>query len=85
MSKKLGFIGIGRMGAPMARRLIAAGYDVTVYDPSEAAMAELEKEGAHPVASPVAVANVVETVLLSLPTPDIVNAVATGEDGLVNG
>lgn len=85
MNMKLGFVGIGRMGAPMARRLIAAGYDVTVFDPSAAAMAELEKDGAHRADSPAAVADVAGMVLLSLPTPDIVNKVATGEDGLVAG
>jgi len=85
MTTKLGFVGIGRMGAPMARRLLAAGYDLTVYDPSAAAVDELVSAGASRAGSPAGVADAAEIVLLSLPTPDIVNAVATGKDGLTSG
>ncbi len=78
MSEKpaLGFVGIGRMGAPMARRLIDKGYRVTIFDSNEAALAPLIAAGAQRVASPAALAGTAEIVLLSLPTPDIVNRVA---------
>jgi 3-hydroxyisobutyrate dehydrogenase-like beta-hydroxyacid dehydrogenase len=72
----LGFIGVGRMGGPMARRLIEAGYGLTIYDTSEDAMAPLVARGAQRASSPAQVASAAETVLASLPTPDVVQAVA---------
>ena len=53
MSKPaLGFIGLGRMGAPMASRLLAAGYAVTLFDTAPAAMQALAPRGARLAASP---------------------------------
>lgn len=85
MSLTLGFVGIGRMGNPMTRRLLAAGHSVYIYDPSSAAMDALAEAGAHPAASPAEVASNAEIVLLSLPTPDIVKKVALGDGGLSEG
>ncbi len=73
------------MGGRMARRLINAGYDLTVADQSEAAVAELVALGAHCADSPAAVASAAEIVLASLPTPPIVQAVALGPKGIVEG
>ncbi|HVV93039.1 MAG TPA: NAD(P)-dependent oxidoreductase [Hyphomicrobiales bacterium] len=81
----IGFVGVGRMGGAMARRLIDAGHAVTVYDPSEAAVAALVAKGATKAASPAAVAAVAETVFASLPSPAVVQEVALGADGVVNG
>ena len=81
----LGFVGLGRMGGPMARRLLAAGYELTVTDTSDAAMAALEKDGAKRAASPREVADAADIVLTSLPTPAIVKAVALGENGIAEG
>jgi 3-hydroxyisobutyrate dehydrogenase-like beta-hydroxyacid dehydrogenase len=72
----LGFIGVGRMGGPMARRLLEAGYGLTIYDTKEAAVAPLVAKGAQRASSPAQVASAAETVLASLPTPEIVRAVA---------
>ena len=72
----LGFIGVGRMGGPMARRLLEADYRLTVYDTNEAALAPLVARGAQRATSPAQVASAAETVLASLPTPDIVQVVA---------
>jgi 3-hydroxyisobutyrate dehydrogenase-like beta-hydroxyacid dehydrogenase len=72
----LGFIGVGRMGGPMARRLLEAGYGLTIYDTNEAALAPLVAKGAQRASSPAQVASAAETVLASLPTPDVVQAVA---------
>ena len=78
MTKELiGFIGVGRMGSPMARRLIEAGYSVTVYDTNELAVAPLVALGATQAHSIAQVASAAETVFASLPTPEIVQAVAT--------
>jgi 3-hydroxyisobutyrate dehydrogenase-like beta-hydroxyacid dehydrogenase len=73
-----GFIGVGRMGAFMARRLLKAGHSLTVYDTSPDAVRAMEKDGAQPAASALEVANATETAFLSLPTPDIVEKVCRG-------
>ncbi len=82
---RLGFIGVGRMGAPMAGRLLDAGFKLVIYDTSESAMVPLLTRGAQRSGSPAGVASEVETVLVSLPTPWIVRAVALGKDGIVAG
>ena len=85
MSMELGFIGLGRMGQPMARRLIEAGHSVTVFDSRHEAMEPLLKLGAKEASSPADVGDKVETVIASLPTPDVVLAVATGPKGVAEG
>ncbi len=74
---EIGFIGVGRMGFHMVRRLIEAGHTLTVYDSSSDAVARVVKLGAQAAASPLDIANRIETVMASLPTPDIVLKVAT--------
>ncbi len=80
-----GFVGVGRMGGLMARRLIQAGYRLTIHDPSEAAVRPLVELGAQSVDSPAAVASAAEIVLASLPTPPVVQAVALGPKGIAEG
>lgn len=80
----LGFIGIGRMGAPMAGRLLDAGHTLTIYDTVEAAVAPLVARGAKRANSAADVAAVAEVILLSLPKPEVVAKVAeeiTSVDG----
>jgi len=72
-----GFIGVGRMGAHMARRLLNAGLSLTVYDTSKEAMDEVAKSGAQTAGSALEVAGAAETVFLSLPTPDVVQKVCS--------
>src|ERR1700676_1839644 len=81
----LGFIGIGRMGGPMTSRLLDAGYTLCVYDKDPKATAALAARGAKVGNSPAEVASSAQIVLMSLPTPDIVKAVALGEGGIING
>ncbi|MEO8669551.1 MAG: NAD(P)-dependent oxidoreductase, partial [Bauldia sp.] len=82
----LGFVGVGRMGGPMASRLLDAGYRLCVYDLSEAATAPLVARGAELAASPAEVASAADIVLVSLPTPDIVRQVVLGGNGgIING
>jgi 2-hydroxy-3-oxopropionate reductase len=69
----LGFVGLGAMGGPMARRLLTAGHDVAVYDANPATIESFPSR----CASARAAADAAETVLVSLPTPEIVRAVAT--------
>lgn len=81
----IGFIGLGNMGAPMARRLVEAGHKVVVYDVRQEAIGTLAALGALAARSPKEVADLAETVMASLPTPDIVLKVATGPDGVGAG
>ena len=79
---KVGFVGLGRMGNPMARRLIGAGHDLVVSDTSADALQDLAAAGATPAASLAELGAKVDIVVLSLPTPAIVEAVALGSGGL---
>jgi 3-hydroxyisobutyrate dehydrogenase-like beta-hydroxyacid dehydrogenase len=81
----IGFIGLGHMGFPMARRLIDAGYDVIAFDTRSDALDGLVALGARPASSPKEVADVAETVMASLPSPHVALEVATGADGVVEG
>jgi len=83
--ENIGFIGVGRMGVRMARRLIDAGYALNVYDTSAEAMAPLVAAGATRADSPAAVASAAEIVFVSVPTPPIVLGVALGPKGVIEG
>jgi 3-hydroxyisobutyrate dehydrogenase-like beta-hydroxyacid dehydrogenase len=83
--KHVGFIGLGRMGQPMASNLMKGGYELTVFDLNSRSMEELAAKGARSAASPQAVASAVDTVLLSLPTPSIVREVTLGANGVASG
>jgi 3-hydroxyisobutyrate dehydrogenase len=72
----IGFVGLGAMGALMVARLIDAGHDVAVFDTRAEAMAPHVARGARSCPSAGAVADAASTVLVSLPTPDVVRAVA---------
>jgi len=82
---EIGFVGVGRMGARMVSRLIKAGYSLTIYDTNNAAMAPLVEMGAKTASSPAEAASAAEIVLASVPTPPIVQAVALGRKGIVEG
>lgn len=85
MSKELGFIGVGNMGLPMARRLIEAGYQLTIFDVRREPVQRLVQLGAKAASSPKEVADLCETVFLSLPTPSILKTVTFGPDGAARG
>jgi 3-hydroxyisobutyrate dehydrogenase-like beta-hydroxyacid dehydrogenase len=81
----IGFIGLGNMGLPMARRLIEAGHTLVVYDTRNDAVAPLVALGAKLASSPQDVADRVETVMSSLPSLQISEKVALGEGGVIHG
>jgi 3-hydroxyisobutyrate dehydrogenase-like beta-hydroxyacid dehydrogenase len=85
MSEVIGFVGVGKMGLPMAHRLLDAGYELIVHDTAPAPVAELVARGAQRADSPRAVGDVAETVLVSLPIPAIVEEVVLGANGLARG
>lgn len=81
----LGFIGLGRMGGLMSSRLLDAGYSLCVFDTNPQAMKPLVARGAKQASSAAEVASVAKTVLISLPTPNVVQAVSLGENGIIHG
>jgi 3-hydroxyisobutyrate dehydrogenase-like beta-hydroxyacid dehydrogenase len=85
MAEHFGFVGVGNMGGPMAGRLLDAGYRLTVFDINEAALKPFLDRGAARASSPREVASAAEVVFVSLPTPDVIQKVALGPDGLASG
>lgn len=83
--KVLGFVGLGRMGGPMAGRLIDAGHPVVVFDARGDAAAALAARGAKRADSPAEVASAADIVFLSLPNPGVVQQVALGAGGITAG
>ena len=84
-SQMIGFVGVGRMGGPMAGRLLDAGHTLTVFDTSAEALAPLKARGATVAGSAEDVASSAEIVMMSLPTPPIVQAVSLGDKGILRG
>ena len=81
----IGFVGLGKMGGPMARNLINAGHSLTVNDVNEAATARHRELGATWAATPREVAAASDVIFTSLPGPDEIEQVASGKDGLIEG
>jgi 2-hydroxy-3-oxopropionate reductase len=85
MAEKVGFIGLGIMGKPMAKNLMEAGYDLVLYNRTLEKAEELAEDGAEVAANPREVAENSDIVVTMLPdSPDVRNVVA-GEDGVVEG
>ena len=83
MAEQIGFIGLGVMGKPMAKHLVAAGHRVTVHNRSRGAVDELAAAGATAAGSPADVAKASTIVITMLPdTPDV-ERVLTGPGGVV--
>ncbi|GGC85610.1 3-hydroxyisobutyrate dehydrogenase [Halopseudomonas salina] len=82
----IGFIGLGNMGAPMARNLLRAGYRLTVFDLAAAAVASLVNTGATAAPSIIDIAQSdVELIITMLPAASHVREVYLGEQGLLSG
>src|SRR5712691_12246183 len=81
----IGFIGLGKMGLPMARRLIEARHQLVVFDQRKEAIGKLVALGAQAASSPKDVADRAETVLASLPSLQVSLEVATGAGGVIEG
>jgi 3-hydroxyisobutyrate dehydrogenase-like beta-hydroxyacid dehydrogenase len=82
---EIGFIGLGNMGFPMARRLIQGNHRVVAFDTRCEALDRAVALGAHAASSPKEVADRAETVLASLPSPTASLEVATGRTGVIEG
>jgi len=82
---EIGFIGLGKMGFPMARRLVEAKHQLVVFDTRKEAMGKLVAMGAQAASSPKDVADRAETVMASLPSLQASLDVATGANGVIEG
>ncbi len=82
---KVGFIGIGQMGVHMSRKILEAGHELVVHDLSKEAAGPLVESGATWADTPAAVARTCPIFITCLPTPQIVEGVALGVDGLRAG
>jgi 3-hydroxyisobutyrate dehydrogenase-like beta-hydroxyacid dehydrogenase len=82
---RLGFVGLGIMGAPMALNLIKGGHDLTVWNRTAAACEPLKEAGAKVAATPAAVASACDITFAMLADPEAARAVALGPDGICDG
>lgn len=85
MIKKIGFIGLGIMGKPMAGNLIVAGYQLVVHDINREAVQELVAKGAEEALSPREASESADAIVTILPDDDTVEQVATGKEGVLEG
>ena len=81
----VGFVGLGKMGTPMAVNIQKAGYPMVVYDLREEATRSLLDGGARLASSPAEAARLSDIVVTSLPRPRVVEQVVTGPDGILEG
>jgi 3-hydroxyisobutyrate dehydrogenase-like beta-hydroxyacid dehydrogenase len=81
---KIAFLGLGQMGAPMARRLIAAGHQLTVWNRTADRADPLVAEGATMAASPAEAGAAADFAITMLANPDALQEVVLGENGLAN-
>ena len=82
---KIGFIGLGIMGKPMARNLLKAGYSMVVYDINNEVVKELVRDGAAEAGSSSEVASRSDVIITMLPDSPEVKEVVLGKDGIIHG
>ena len=85
MIKRVGYIGLGLMGKPIASNLLKAGFELTVHNRSQAAVEELVSLGASEAGSPAHVAEASELVITNLPDSSDVEQVVLGHEGVLAG
>ncbi len=85
MAEKIGFIGLGIMGRPMAKNLIEAGHELVLYTRTKEKAEDLAGEGATVADSPKEVAESADVVITMLPDSPDVEEVVAGEDGVLQG
>jgi len=85
MEKRMGFIGLGEMGLPMAKNLMKAGYELNVFDMDKRPLMELEKLGAHVLGSSKEVARSSKIVIVMVRTVEQVKEVIAGKEGVLTG
>lgn len=81
----VGFIGLGRMGGPIARRLIDREFDLVVHDANPLMSQRLVEHGARMQRDSKSVADHADVVFVCLPTPEVVRSVVLGAHGVIEG
>ncbi|NNL67124.1 MAG: NAD(P)-dependent oxidoreductase [Myxococcales bacterium] len=84
MAVRVGFIGLGNQGKPIAANLAPAGFETTVFDLDEAPVRELAEGGAHAAGSAAEVAKAADVIGVCVPEDDHVRAVLCGSDGILS-
>jgi len=85
---KVGFVGLGRMGKPMALRLARQGFEAVAHNRSQGVLREVASEGVEPAASPLDAANRLtppRVVWLMVPAGEVVDEMIWGEQGVLGG
>jgi len=82
--KKIGFIGLGIMGKPMAKNLIKAGFSLSIYSRRKETIAEMETVGAKAYSSPKAFASDVDVIITIVPVTQDVEEVLFGKEGIIH-
>jgi 2-hydroxy-3-oxopropionate reductase len=85
MAERIGFIGLGIMGRPMAQNLLQSAYELTVHNRSPEKAQELGEAGASVASSPREVAQKSDIIITMLPDSPQVREVVAGEDGVLEG
>ena len=85
MSKRIGIIGVGIMGEPMAKNLIDGGYEITAYDVNREAVERVAAHGGKPASSPKEAATSKDLVITMLPDDRIVQEAVLGANGAMEG
>ena len=83
--KQVGLIGLGIMGGPMARNLVKAGFEVTVYSRTRTKVAAMEQEGAHGANNSAELASRCQMVITMVPDSSDVESVAEDQGGIFEG
>jgi 3-hydroxyisobutyrate dehydrogenase-like beta-hydroxyacid dehydrogenase len=78
---RVGFVGLGLMGAPMATGVLSSGFPVSAYDINEEAVKELARRGAVPARSPAEAAERADVLITMLPGPPQIEAAMLGPEG----
>ncbi|HEX7126403.1 MAG TPA: NAD(P)-dependent oxidoreductase [Thermodesulfobacteriota bacterium] len=82
--RRVGFLGLGAMGAPMARRLLERGVPLRVFDPNPAATRPFTERGIEAAATPRALGAWANVLVCMLPHPDVLREVILGEEGAIH-
>jgi 3-hydroxyisobutyrate dehydrogenase-like beta-hydroxyacid dehydrogenase len=82
--ERIGFIGLGRMGTPMSKNLLRAGFKLKVFDILPAKVAEIVATGAQPATSPADVARDADLVISMILDDKVLEQVALADDGILH-
>ena len=85
MALRVGFIGLGNIGLPMAEQLVPAGFETVVHDLAQQPVEALVSAGAKAAATPAQLAARCDVIGICVPADEHVRAVVSGENGILAG